>query len=265
METTSHFIWNASPELFSLGPLSIRWYGLFFALSFVAGLYLMTKIFEREGKKEADLNHLFYYIIAGTVIGARLGHCLFYEPEFYLSNPIEILKIWRGGLASHGGGIGIITAVYLYSKQRSDQPMLWVLDRLTLPTMLGSAFIRLGNFINSEIIGNPTDAPWAVVFARIDMLPRHPAQLYESVVYFMIFVLVMLGYWKWNWQKKSGLIFGTLLTSVFSARFVIEFFKTRQASYGFDLPFSVGQWLSIPFLLVGIYLVYRALTHENKS
>ncbi len=265
MEATSHFVWSSSPEMFSLGPLSIRWYGVFFALSFLIGLYIMTRIFELEKKKEADLNQLFYFIIAGTVIGARLGHCLFYEPGFYLSNPIEILKIWRGGLASHGGGIGIITAVYLYSKRHNDQTMLWVLDRLSLPTMLGSAFIRLGNFFNSEIIGNPSDVPWAVVFARIDMLPRHPTMLYESAVYIVIFAILMAGYWLWEWQKRPGLIFGSLLSSVFVARFFIEFTKTRQASYGFDLPISVGQWLSIPFVLVGVYLLYRALTSTKTS
>jgi prolipoprotein diacylglyceryl transferase len=265
MEATSYFVWSSSPEMFSLGPLSIRWYGVFFALSFLIGLYIMTRIFELEKKKEADLNQLFYFIIAGTVIGARLGHCLFYEPGFYLSNPIEILKIWRGGLASHGGGIGIITAVYLYSKRHNDQNMLWVLDRLSLPTMLGSAFIRLGNFFNSEIIGNPTEVPWAVVFVRIDMLPRHPTMLYESAVYIVIFAILMAGYWLWQWQKRPGLIFGSLLSSVFVARFFIEFTKTRQASYGVDLPISVGQWLSIPFVLVGVYLLYRALTSTKTS
>jgi len=265
MESTSHFVWHTSPEMFSLGPLSVRWYGVFFALSFLIGLYIMSRIFLLEKKKEEDLNQLFYYIIAGTVIGARLGHCLFYEPEFYLSHPIEIFKIWRGGLASHGGFIGIITAVYFYSKSHKDQPMIWVLDRLTLPAILGSGFIRLGNFFNSEIIGNPTDVPWAIVFARVDMLPRHPTMLYESATYFIIFALLMVGFWTWHWYKKTGLMTGAFLTLVFSARFFIEFVKTRQASYGFDLPFSVGQWLSIPLIIVGMVLLYRALQGKNNK
>jgi len=245
--------------MFSLGPITIRWYGVFFALSFLGGLYIMTKVFERENKPEDDINYLFYYMIAGTVIGARLGHCFFYEPDYYLLHPAEIIKVWHGGLASHGGVLGIVTAMYFYSRSRPEQPLVWILDRLTLPAMLGAGFIRLGNVFNSEIIGIPTDVPWAFIFARIDMLPRHPVQLYESIVYFLIFAFLMLAYWKWDWWKQRGLLLGSLLTSVFSARFVLEFLKTRQADYGHELPISVGQWLSVPAVLIGIFLIFQSI------
>jgi prolipoprotein diacylglyceryl transferase len=251
--------WDVSPELFSLGPLTIRWYGLLFALGFLIGFKLMTKIFEHEKKSIEDLNQLFYHVIIGTIVGARLGHCLFYDPAYYLSNPLEILKIWHGGLASHGGVMGIVAAVYLYSRQHPGQDLIWVLDRLTIPAMLGATFIRLGNLFNSEILGNPTDVPWAIIFVRIDMLPRHPAQLYEAITYALIFLFLLYAYWKLALQKQRGLLLGILLTSVFSARFLIEFVKERQESFVLGLPVNVGQLLSIPAVLIGIYLIIRSL------
>lgn len=251
--------WDASPELFSLGPLTIRWYGLLFALGFLLGFQLMTKIFAREKKSIDDLNQLFYHVIIGTIVGARLGHCLFYDPGYYLSDPIEILKIWHGGLASHGGVIGIVIGVYLYSRRHPDQSMIWVLDRLTIPAMLGASFIRLGNLFNSEIIGNPTDVPWAFIFARVDLLPRHPTQLYEATVYAVILGFLLYGYWKLDLQKRPGLLLGSLLTSVFSARILIEFVKERQESYLVGLSLNVGQLLSIPAVLIGLYFIFKSL------
>lgn len=251
--------WDVSPELFSLGPLTIRWYGLLFALGFLLGFQLMAKIFEREKKPIEDLNRLFYHVIIGTIVGARLGHCLFYDPEYYLSNPIEILKIWHGGLASHGGAIGIVTGVYLYSRRHPDQSLVWVLDRLAIPAMLGASFIRIGNLFNSEIVGNPTDMPWAFIFIRVDMLPRHPAQLYEAIVYVLVFLFLLYGYWKLDLHQRRGLLLGSLLTSVFSARILIEFIKERQESYMVGLPLNVGQLLSIPAVLIGLYFIFKSL------
>jgi prolipoprotein diacylglyceryl transferase len=179
-----------SPEIFSfgpfsigslnLGPFSVRWYGLLFAASFVIGFQIMNWIFKIEKKSEKDLNDLVWYMILGTVIGARLGHCLFYNPEYYLSNPLEILKIWQGGLASHGAAVGILTAMYLYSKKKVGQSFLWILDRVVITVALAGSLIRLGNLFNSEIIGIPTDLPWGFVFTLIDEIPRHPAQLYSD-------------------------------------------------------------------------------------
>jgi phosphatidylglycerol---prolipoprotein diacylglyceryl transferase len=254
-----------SPELFSLGPITIRWYGLLFALGFLFGFQLMTKVFDREKKSIDDLNQLFYYVIIGTVVGARLGHCLFYDPQYYLSDPLEILKIWHGGLASHGGGIGIVTGVYLYSRRHPDQKLLWLLDRLTIPTMLGASFIRLGNLFNSEIIGNTTDVPWAFIFEKVDLLPRHPTQLYEAIIYVFIFGLLFIGYWKFNLQNREGLLLGSLLTSVFSARILIEFVKERQENYADGLPLNVGQLLSIPAILIGLYLIFRSLNPPGRT
>lgn len=258
MDISQYIQWSVRPEIFSAGPFTVRWYGLFFALAFFCGFYIMNWIYRREGKPDEDLDQLFIYMISGTVIGARLGHCLFYEPSYYLSNPIEILKIWHGGLASHGGFIGIIISLYIYSRKKKDQPYQWLLDRMCIPGILGGCFIRIGNLFNSEIIGTPTTKPWAFVFKRVDNIPRHPAQLYESLSYAVIFVILLTFYKKYNDNFKDGFISGLLLVTVFISRFFIEFVKTRQADYGFSLYISVGQWLSIPFIVAGIILIIRA-------
>ena len=183
--------WSVTPEIFHLGPVSVRWYGLLFAMAFVAGYFIMTWIFKKEGKPQPDLEQLSVYMIFGTVIGARLGHCLFYNPAYYLSNPIEIFKVWEGGLASHGAAIGILIAVYLFSKKKKNYSFLWIIDRIVIVVALAGTFIRLGNLFNSEIIGKPTDVSWAFIFTAVDDLPRHPTQLYESIAYFIIFLILL--------------------------------------------------------------------------
>jgi len=249
--------WNVSPEIFRIGPVTIRWYGLFFAMAFLAGFFIMQRIFRREGKPAGDLDALLLYMMAGTLIGARLGHVLFYDPVYYLSHPIEIIKIWKGGLASHGGGIGIFIALYLYVRNRPDQSYFWLLDRMVIPTALAGALIRTGNLFNSEIIGVPASVPWAVVFARVDPLPRHPAQLYEAVAYALIFLLLLGLYRLRQGNVRAGLLLGIFLTAVFTARFIVEFFKVRQAAYGPELTMSVGQWLSVPMIIIGAVLLLR--------
>ena len=208
--------WDVSPEIFSLGPITIRWYGLLFAASFLIGFQLMTKIFAKEKKSEKDLNDLLWYMLIGTVVGARLGHCLFYNPEYYLSNPLEIFMTWKGGLASHGAAIGIIIAIMMYSKKKSGQSFLWVYDRVVITVALAGFFIRMGNLMNSEIIGSVTDVPWAFKFVNAyvsdPMLPRHPAQLYEALSYLSIFVLLFSIYQKSYKKIKEGYIFGLFLT-----------------------------------------------------
>ena len=250
--------WDVSPEILRLGPFALRWYGVCFALAFLLGFFIVQWIYRRELKPERDLDRLLFYMLGGAVVGARLGHCLFYEPAYYLDHPLEILMFWQGGLASHGGLVGIVLALYLYSRSRPEQPYGWLLDRIVIPSALGGFFIRLGNLFNSEILGTPTEVPWAFVFARVDAVPRHPAQLYEAVTYALIFAVLLIGYRKREAQTPRGLLTGLFLALVFGVRFLIEFVKERQAAFGEALPLSMGQLLSIPLILVGIALIVRA-------
>jgi len=217
----------------------------------------MQVIFSQEKKSENDLNDLVWYMILGTVIGARLGHCLFYNPEYYLSRPLEILQVWKGGLASHGAAIGILTAIYLYDRKRKGFSFLWLMDRIVITVALAGFFIRMGNFFNSEIIGKPTNADWGFVFVAVDNIPRHPAQLYESIAYLMIFIFLFAYYFITKGKFKKGLIFGLFLIMVFTFRFFVEFWKENQSLFEEKMFLNMGQLLSIPFVLVGIYLVLR--------
>lgn len=253
------FRWDMNPVLFQVGPLAVRWYGLFFAVSFLAGYKLMQWISRREGRSEIELESLFAYMFIGVLFGARLGHCLFYDPSFYLSHPIEILKIWEGGLASHGAALGILVSLFVFTR-RSDRPSyLWLLDRIVLPVALAGFFIRLGNFFNSEIVGNPSTRSWAVVFESVDAVPRHAVQLYEALVYGIIFVLLILVYRRKQNASRQGMLLGLFLVSVFFARFLLEFLKTRQAVYEASQVLSVGQWLSLPFVVLGLILLACSL------
>lgn len=259
-----YFTWDASPEIFNIGPIAIRWYGLLFALSFVVGYELMSRFFKRESRPIKDLEALTFYMIAGTVIGARLGHCFFYEPMEYLANPLEIFKVWKGGLASHGAAIGILISIWLFVKKKKDFDFLWVMDRIVITVALAGFFIRTGNFFNSEILGAPSNAPWAVVFLKFDMLPRHPAQLYEAFAYLFFFFTLLHIYYKWDVERLKGLLFGVFLFLIFTARFVIEFFKEAQVSFEKSMALDMGQILSIPFALAGIYLVINAYKRGKK-
>ena len=258
LTSAEYFHWDIDPELFSLGPISIRWYGLMFASSFLFGFLLLRRIFRLEGRHVKNLDKLLVYVLIGTILGARLGHCFFYNPSYFLSNPIEILKVWKGGLASHGGGLGALIAIFLYSRNKPQEPYLWLLDRIAIVAGLAGFFIRIGNLFNSEIIGTPTTLPWAFIFEKVDNIPRHPVQLYESVTYGLIFVLLLTIYRKQRHKVKQGFLTGLFLLLAFTARFFLEFVKARQASYSSNLPLSVGQLLSIPFLLAGIVLIIRA-------
>ncbi|MFW5973447.1 MAG: prolipoprotein diacylglyceryl transferase [Bacteroidota bacterium] len=257
--------WDTSPVVFEIGPLSIHWYGLLFATGFLAGYSIVQRMFRREGRPEQDLEVLLLYVFVATVLGARLGHVLFYDPVYYFSRPYRILEIWEGGLASHGGAIGIFIALYLYARRRPDQPYLWVLDRIAVPTALAGSLIRLGNFFNSEIIGVPADVPWAVVFARIDSVPRHPAQLYESVAYLTIFIALFLWYRRRKGELPDGYLTGSFLTAVFTARFLIEFAKVRQEAFELGIGLSMGQLLSIPMVLAGVALIAWARRRRRIS
>jgi prolipoprotein diacylglyceryl transferase len=262
MALLAQLTWDLDPEIFSIGNFALRWYGVCFAAGFLIGFSIMKWIFQEEGKPEKDLDALCVALVVGTIVGARLGHCLLYEPGYYLDNPLEILKVWKGGLASHGGSLGVIIALWFYSRKRREQPYGWVIDRVAVPTALAAALIRLGNFFNSEIVGTPSDVPWAIVFPRavVDnpMLARHPAQLYECLGYLLTFGLMLWLYRSRKAATPHGLLTGWFLICVFTTRIVVEFFKVRQATFAEEWPISWGQVLSVPFVLAGVYLVWRA-------
>jgi len=259
-----YLVWNVTPEIFSIGPIRVRWYGALFATGFICGYYLMRWIYRRENKNVAELENLLLYVAAGTIIGARLGHCLFYDPTFYLSHPWKILMIWEGGLASHGGGLGVLIAVYLYCRKYSVS-FLWLMDRLAITVALAGSFIRVGNLFNSEILGKAADVPWAIIFQRVDSVPRHPVQLYESLSYFVIFVISLLIYKFYFDKLKNGFLLGVVMVLIVSARIFLEFFKMPQAHYETGLDWSVGQLLSIPYLIAGFIIIFLALRKGKKE
>lgn len=264
MITLASITWDIDPEIFRIGPVAVRYYGLLWALSFIGGYYIFERFVKREKLPEGFLDSLTIYTAIGTILGARLGHCLFYEPEYYLSNPIEILKIWRGGLASHGAAVGIIVAIYLFAKKHK-KPMLYVLDRIVIPVALAGVLIRLGNLMNSEIYGIETTLPWGFIFERNgEVVAKHPTQLYEALAYLVTYGILHLTYIRKKGLVPNGLLFGLFLIFVFSARFVIEFIKENQVDFESGMALNMGQWLSIPFVLVGVAFVFMALT-KNKA
>ncbi len=269
-----YITWDVDPELFTIFGREIRWYGLLWVIGLVVGLVIVNKIFEKERLPEKWFDSLFAYMMLGIVLGARLGHCLFYEPDYYLANPLDILKIWEGGLASHGGVIGIIIAVWLYSKKVTKKSMLWTFDRVIVPTGFVSAFIRLGNLMNHEIYGDVTEQPWGFRFIEnigawkagvaepIFSEPSHPTQIYEALIYFLVFFVTMYLYWKTDAKKKQGLLLGIAMIMIFGSRFFIEYIKEVQVASELAMRQNtgliLGQWLSIPFVLWGIWLVWNA-------
>jgi phosphatidylglycerol---prolipoprotein diacylglyceryl transferase len=250
--------WNIDPILFTAGPFTVRWYGLFFALSFFLGHKLTVKLFGADGYGPEYVDRVFIYVLVATLVGARLGHTLFYEPDVYLRDPIRILKVWEGGLASHGAALGILFATWLYSRHEK-LPYLWVLDRIVLSIALAGGFIRLGNLFNSEIIGRPALLPWSFIFDRVDQIPRHPTQIYESLTYFCIFFFLYFLFWKEKLRARVGFLFGVFLIGIFGSRIFLEMLKENQVAFESHLPLNLGQILSIPFVLAGIYLVISRL------
>lgn len=254
--------WGISPEIFHVGGFGLRYYSIGFLLAFMASYMVLLRIFRQEHWSRETLDRLLVYIIAGTLIGARLGHCFFYDWDWYKDHLREIVLpftfsdgrfVFTGyqGLASHGAAIGILAAATLFSYRRRV-PLIWLLDRLAIVVPLAGAFIRTGNFFNSEIIGTPSTLPWAVVFTRVDNIPRHPAQLYEALAYLLIFVLLVHLYSK---QPLPGKLFGWLLIGVFSARFLIELVKENQVAFEKGHLLNMGQLLSLPLIALGIYFL----------
>ncbi|MBN2806707.1 MAG: prolipoprotein diacylglyceryl transferase [Prolixibacteraceae bacterium] len=264
MSMFTYIHWDVNPEIFHIGFLSIRWYGLMFALSFILGYHMVEKTFKAEKENLKWLESLLVYIVVGTILGARLGHVFFYDWDYYSQNPVEIIKVWRGGLASHGGVIGIFIALLIFSKKISHRNVFWTIDRVIIPTALAAMFIRLGNLFNSEIYGIETSLPWGFIFERNgEVLPKHPTQLYEALAYFLTFLILRTIHRKTDAMKKTGLLSGIFFILVFTARFVIEFIKEDQEAFEASMTLNMGQWLSIPFILAGIGLIVWA--NRKKS
>ncbi len=262
---TDYITWAANPELITW-PVTIRWYGLMFAIGFILGMEIVGRMFKHEGAPESWLTSLLVYVVIATIVGARLGHVFFYEWDIYSRDPIRILYFWEGGLASHGGTIAIIIAVLLYSAFVTKRSPLWTFDRLVIAIALVGGLIRLGNLFNSEIYGTATTLPWGFMFVRSRQWHEmyegqavHPTQIYEALCYFLLFGLLMWMYWKKNAEKRPGLIFGVFLIGIFLPRFLIEFIKNDQVAREATMTLNLGQQLSIPFILLGIGLVIYAM------
>jgi phosphatidylglycerol:prolipoprotein diacylglycerol transferase len=312
MNSLLYIVWNADPTLFTLGPLTIRWYGLFFALAFFTGYTIMQRMLKREGLPIQWMDSLLIYMMVGTIAGARLGHVFFYQWDYYRDNLMEIPMVWEGGLASHGAAIGIILALWLWSRRISKLTVLWSLDRIVILVALSGMFIRTGNFFNHEIVGKPTQTESGVKFVRnyddfttselasvtktnfwnedgeadrslidkaynrlteesefasvLEAIPnRYPAQLYEAGIYLLVSVLLMLLYLFTTAGARPGLLFGLFLTITFVARFFIEFYKEVQVEFEQDMRLMMGQWLSIPFVLIGIGFIVRSAMQPKKN
>ena len=296
----NYITWNVDPVLFSVESLSVRWYGLFWALGFLFGYFIMRRIYRREHMPDDSMDKLLIYMLLFTVVGARLGHCLFYEPDYYLSRPLKMLAVWEGGLASHGGAIGILIGLWIYvrtynkSKKEKDQLQhinyIWILDRIVVAVCLVGALIRLGNVMNHEIYGTPTSLPWGFVFLRgteqfcgtfdnytaceawnapcppSEWLPCHPTGLYEA-----FFCLVAMGLLLWMYYKRDlghkqpGLMFGTFLVIIFGSRICIEFLKNVQVEFEKNMTFDMGQWLSVPFVVIGVAMIGWSFFNRKET
>ncbi len=275
--------WDIKPQILDLGNFELRWYSLLFAMGFIIGYYILAKMFKYEGKSNQLLDKLTVYVVISTIIGARFGHCLFYEPETYLSQPLRIILPFEGtlgkdfrftgyqGLASHGGAIGILIGLYIFHR-KAKVSYIWVLDRMAIVTALAGVFIRMGNLFNSEIYGRQTNLPWGFRFMRealynpqTEIVPKHPTQIYEALSYFAIFLLLLWIYKKNNRKPSAGILTGLFLMLIFTARFFIEFIKENQVDFEDNLALNMGQWLSIPFVVSGAILIYLARKQKFET
>lgn len=300
-------IWDIDPEIFHVGAFSVRWYGLLFALGFLIGMQIMVRVFKTEGKPVEDTDTLLLFMVVTTVLGARIGHFLFYEPEFLIKNPLQVLLPPYSGLASHGAGIGIITGLWIYSRRansrKTGQTFLWVLDRIAIVVALAGSFIRMGNLMNSEIIGRPTTLPWGFVFVNAGeefpifkdsafsntlkanptrmaevmngiksgtmnldymLVGRHPAQLYESITCLILFFILYAIWNRYKAQTPRGRLFGIFMVWVFTLRFVYEFLKENQEAFENTMTLNMGQILSIPAVLMGLFFLFRSFGKQPE-
>lgn len=260
--------WNVDPVVFTVFGRAVRWYGLMWALGFFLGYQVEDRIYRREKLPEDAVEKFFIYMAISTVIGARLGHCYFYDFSYYISRPLEVLQIWQGGLSSHGGAVGILIGMYIFSKKVTKHSYIWTLDRTVIAVAITGACIRFGNLMNHEIYGHPTDLPWAFRFITnlsqwmrgaepVYSEPSHPTQIYEILYCLVTFGTCMYLYWKTKARKYEGLIFGVFLIFIFLTRFILEFIKNSQESYEDEMAINVGQILSIPLIILGIFLLAR--------
>lgn len=274
----NYILWNPDVEAFHILGLSIRWYSLCWLIGLLLAYFIVQRLYKQQKIKDELFDPLFLYCFFGILIGARLGHCLFYQPEYYLTSVKHFIEMivpihfmagggWKfvgyEGLASHGGTIGLIVALYLY--YRRTRLNLWqVLDNIAIATPITACFIRLGNLMNSEIIGKVTDVPWAFIFERVDKVPRHPGQLYEAIAYFVFFFVGLWFYRKHPQRVGTGFFFGLCLTLIFTFRFFIEYTKDIQVNFESGMLFNMGQILSIPFIIIGIYCMCRKQKQLTK-
>lgn len=259
--------WNPNIELFKIGSFAVRYYSLMFVIAFVLGIQIVKKIFKSENISLEKVDSIFIYLIIATLAGARIGHFLFYDTNFLIEHPLEVILPVRfnpfrftgyQGLASHGAAIGIIIAMYYYSKKVIHKPLLWILDRIVISVALGAIFVRIGNLINSEIIGKPTNSDFGFIFVQLgEDFPRHPTQLYEAFGYLITFIILWFVYWKTNKKEKLGYIFGLFMVLLWSVRLIVEFFKEAQVDNRGSWDLNTGQLLSIPMILVGFYFMFR--------
>ncbi|MCT2560966.1 prolipoprotein diacylglyceryl transferase [Chryseobacterium herbae] len=267
--------WDVSPEIFNIGGFPLKYYGMLFLAGLVLCYTILKTIYKKENLSQPAHEALFFYAFIGILMGARLGHCLFYDFDYYSQHPIEIfLPIQKGvdgayhfsgyaGLASHGGGIGLIIMLLVYARKFSIKFMT-VLDVIAIATPLAGAFIRLGNLMNSEIIGTPSDAPWAFIFKHVDNIPRHPAQLYEAISYLTIFLVVYFIYTKNIFKVGKGFYFGITTLLIFIVRFFVEFIKVDQVDFEKGMSLNMGQILSIPFLFLGLFFIIKSIREKRE-
>lgn len=257
MSLLSYIHWSVDPEIFGLGFLSVRWYGLMFAMGFIIGYKIVEKQFKHEKENQQWLDSLLMYLVIATIVGARLGHVFFYGWDYYSQHLLEIFMVWKGGLASHGGALGIFIALMIFSKKVTKRNVFWTIDRVVIPTALVAMLIRLGNLFNSEIYGVETSLPWGFIFElNGETVPKHPTQLYEALAYLLTFIVLHRLYWKTSIKDKIGMLSGIFFIMIFTARFFIEFIKENQEAFEADMLLNMGQWLSIPFVLGGVLLVW---------
>lgn len=265
----SYINWTVDPEIFGFWVIHVRWYGLLFASGFAIGYVLTQRVFRAEKMPEAWLDYLLMALVIGAIVGARLGHVFFYQWDYYQDHLLEIPQIWKGGLASHGGALGVFLTLWMFSRWVSKRPLLWVTDRIAMSVALTGTCIRLGNLMNHEIVGAPTEVAWAFLFHRYeaDPIPRHPAQLYEALAYLLIFVFLYWQFWYTQAKAQLGKLTGYFLVLVFGARFFIEFFKEVQVEKELTMTLNLGQWLSLPLILAGLWLVFgqrRMMKNQTK-
>ena len=263
-------VWDPSSEGLEIFGFTIHYYSMMWMAAFILGWYIMKKIYKQENQTEEKLDSLFIYSVLGIMIGARVGHVVFYQSELILEDPLSIFLPFKfaggfeftgfRGLASHGAAIGMIISMYLYNKKVLKKSVIWILDRVVVPVALGAIFVRIGNFFNSEMIGKPADEslPWAIIFKDFDNIPRHPGQLYEAFGYVFVFLILWFLYWKSKKSEQSGFLFGLFLVLLMVVRLIVENFKIAQVDGREDWLFTLntGQVLSIPFVLIGLYFMF---------